>query len=106
MRNFVKKTVAGAALGGAVLFTAGVGVAVADPTPTPPPTQAGLVNVTIGNVNVAAKVSVDAAAAVVANACGLDLPAVNALVYNVSQTGAPTTVCEQSTGPVTVTKVA
>ncbi|OBG27865.1 hypothetical protein [Mycobacterium sp. 852002-51057_SCH5723018] len=100
MRNIVKKTVAGAVVGGAVLFTAGAGVAGADTA------QGGLVNVTIGNVTVAANVTVDAAAAVVANACGVNLPNVNALVYQVSQTGAPTTVCQQSTGPVTVTKVA
>ncbi len=100
MRNLVKKSVAGAVLGGVALLTAGIGVAGADTT------QIGLVNVSIGNVNVAANVNVDAAAAVVANACGVDLPAVNALVYQVSQTGAPTTVCQQSNGPVTVTKAA
>jgi hypothetical protein len=98
MGNIVKRTVAGVVVGGAALFTAGVGVAGADPV------QNGLVNVTIGNVTVAANVSVDAAAAVVANACGVNLPNVNALVYQVSQTGAPTTVCQQSTGPVTVIK--
>jgi hypothetical protein len=77
--------------------------------PAPPPatvTQVGLVNVYIGTALVAANVNVDAAAAVVANACGVDLPAINALVYQVSQSGAPTTACTQSTGPVTVTKAA
>ncbi|MBW0018706.1 MAG: hypothetical protein JO236_14340 [Mycobacterium sp.] len=100
MRNIIKRTAACAVLGGAVLVTAGVGDAYADPV------QGGLVNVNIGNVTIAANVTVDAAAAVVANACGVDLPNVNALVYQVSQTGAPTTVCQQSNGPVTVTKVA
>ena len=77
--------------------------------PAPPPatvTQVGLVNVYIGTALVAANVNVDAAAAVVANACGVDLPAINALVYQVSQSGAPTTACTQVTGPVTVTKAA
>src|SRR6201993_4154231 len=77
--------------------------------PAPPPatvTQVGLVNVYIGTALVAANVNVDAAAAVVANACGVDLPAINALVYQVSQSGAPTTACTQFTGPVTVTKAA
>jgi hypothetical protein len=101
MRNFATKAAASAVLGGAVLFTAGGGVAAADTTP-----QTGLVNVTIGNVNVAAQVTVDAAAAIVANACGINLPNVNALVYQASQTGAPVTICEQRTGSVTVTKVA
>jgi hypothetical protein len=119
MRNIVKKAAASAVVGGAALFTAGVGVAAADPTPTPAPTpapapapapvtvaQTGLINVYIGNADVVANVNVDAAAAVVANVCGLDLPAVNVLVNQVSLTGAPTTVCQQSTGPVTVTKAA
>ena len=100
MRNLIKKAVAGAVLGGAVLLPVGAGVAGADTA------QGGLVNVTIGNVNVAANVTVDAAAGIVANACGINLPAVNALVNQVSQSGAPTTVCQQSTGPVTVTKSA
>jgi hypothetical protein len=125
MRNLVKKAAASAVVGGAALFTAGV--AAADPTPTPTPTpgptpatatatapatapptvtQIGLINVYIGSATVVANVNVDAAAAVVANACGLDLPAVNVLVNQVSMTGAPTTVCQQSTGPVTVTKAA
>ncbi len=96
MRYIVRKAAVGTLLTGAALFTAGVGFASAD--------QVGLVNVNVGNVNVKANVTVDAAAGVVANLCGLDLPAVNALVYQVSQTGAPTTVCQQSTGPVVVTK--
>ena len=99
----VKKTVACTLLGAAGLLSCGVGVAGAD---NPTTTQIGLVNVWIGNVNVAANVNVDAAAGIVANACGLDLPAVNALVYQVSQSGAPTTACNQSNGPVTVTKAA
>ncbi len=120
MRNIVRKAAASAVVGGAALFTAGVGVAAADtPTPTPTPTpapatgpgpatvtQTGLINVYIGTASVAANVNVDAAAAVVANVCGLDLPAVNVLVNQVSLSGAPTTVCQQSTGPVTVTKAA
>lgn len=96
-----KRTAVGTFLTGAALFTAGVGVANADNN-----TQVGLVNVIVNNVTVNANVTVDAAAAVVANLCGLDLPAVNALVYQVSQSGAPTTACNQSTGPVVVTKAA
>jgi hypothetical protein len=102
MRNIINAAAAGTVLGGVVLAT-GVGAANADPTQV---TQVGLVNVSVGNVTVNANVTADAAAAVVANLCGLDLPNVNALVYNVSQTGAPTTVCQQSTGPVVVTKAA
>jgi hypothetical protein len=101
MRNIVKRTAVCTLLTGAALSTVGLGVANADNN-----TQVGLVNVIVNNVTIKANVNVDAAAAVVANLCGLDLPAVNALVYNVSQTGAPVTACNQSTGSVVVTKSA
>ena len=100
MRYIVKNVAVGTLLTGAALFTAGVGVANADNT------QVGLVNVMVNNVVVNANVSVDAAAGVVANLCGLDLPSVNALVNRVAQTGAPITACQQSNGAVTVTKAA
>ena len=109
MRYTIKKVAVSTLLSGAALFAQGVGVAYADttqPSPTTPNSQAGLVNVLLNNVVVNANVNVDAAAAVVANLCGLDLPSVNVLVNQVSQTGAPTTVCSQSNGPVTVVKAA
>ena len=99
MRYMVKKATVGTLLTGAALFTAGGGVANAD-------TQIALVNVSLNNVTVNANITVDAAAGVVANLCGLDLPSVNALVNRVAQTGAPITACQQSNGAVTVTKAA
>ena len=109
MRTTIKKVAVSTLLSGAAVFAQGVGVANADttqPSPTTPNSQAGLVNVLLNNVVVNANVNVDAAAAVVANLCGLDLPSVNALVYQVSQSGAPVTACQQSNGAVTVTKSA
>ncbi len=77
MQNIMKKTAAGAVMGGSLLFT-GMGVAQA----APPQIQDGLVNVAVGDVTVLRNVQVEAVAQVLADVC----PNVNVEDVNVLAT--------------------
>jgi xanthosine utilization system XapX-like protein len=97
MQNIMKKTAAGALMGGSLLFT-GMGVAQAAP---PIVTQDGLVNLNIGDVTVLQDVEVAVVAQVVAQVCDIDVDA--AVLGEVNSTGEPQTVCTiQDLGPITV----
>lgn len=64
----------------------------------------GLVNVAVGDVNVARNVDVAVAADVVAQVCGLEVGPINVLATQVDLGGAPVTVCDADTGPVRITQ--
>jgi hypothetical protein len=64
-------------------------------------TQDGLVNVNVGNVNIARDVDVGVAANVAAEVCGVNVGPVTALATNVDTTGTAAAVC--TTGGQVVT---
>jgi hypothetical protein len=101
MQNIMKKTAAGALMGGSLLFTGGMGLAQAAPLNV----QDGLVNVGLGDVTLLENVNVGVAANVVAAICGLQVP-VNADVLSqvtaVDESSTNDTVCEVAGGPVEV----
>lgn len=88
--SFVKNAAAGAVLGGAVLFTAGLGVANAQPVETTPD---GLVNIAVGDSTILQGVPTDAAAATAGAICASAPEDVNALAQQVDADGADQTVC-------------
>ena len=88
--SFVKNAVAGAVLGGSVLFTAGLGVANAQPVETAPD---GLVNIAVGDTTILQGVPTDAAAATAGALCGSAPEDVNALAEQVDADGTDQTVC-------------
>jgi hypothetical protein len=98
MKNVVKRTAAGAVLGGSLLFT---GMGVADAAP-PINLQDGLVNVGVGNVTIAKNVDVGVAAQIIAAVCGTNVDA--AVLGTVDQTGNPQTFCSLPGGPLSVTQ--
>jgi hypothetical protein len=98
VKNTVKRTTAGAVLGGSLLFS-GMGIANAAP---PVNLQDGLVNVGVGNVTIAKDVTVGVAAQVLAAVCGTDVTA--AVLGEVDQTGTPQTFCDLHSGPLAVTQ--
>ena len=67
--------------------------AAAGPAAAATTTQDGLVNVNVGNVNVARDVDVGVAANLVANVCGVNVGPVQALASQVDATGTATAVC-------------
>ena len=82
--SFVKNAVAGAVLGGSVLFTAGLGVANAQPVETAPD---GLVNIAVGDTTILQGVPTDAAAATAGALCASAPEDVNALAEQVDADG-------------------
>jgi hypothetical protein len=66
MKEIAKRVTAGAAMGGALLFTAGMGVASAQP---PVVVQDGLVNLALGDITILEDVDVAVVANVLANVC-------------------------------------
>ena len=98
MQNIMKKTAAGALMGGSLLFT-GMGVAQA----APPQIQDGLVNVAVGDVTVLRNVQVEAVAQVLADVCpNLNVEDVNVLARQVDADGGsqPVANCTAFTQPV------
>lgn len=67
MRNMVKRTAAGAVLGGSLLFTGGLGIATAIPASE---INDQLVNLAIGNGNVLRDVNVEVASQIAGLLCG------------------------------------
>ena len=96
--NHAKKIAIALAMGSAVMFTpmssASAQTSVGD----------GLVNVAVGDVNVARNVDVAVAAEVAAQVCGLEVGPVNVLGTQVDLGGAPVTVCDSDQGPVQITQ--
>jgi hypothetical protein len=90
------KRIFAAATASALLAGSAAGPAAAATT-----TQDGLVNVNVGNVNVARDVDVGVAANVAANVCGVAVGPVQALASNVDATNNVATVC--TTGGQAVT---
>jgi hypothetical protein len=88
MQNIVKKTAAGALMGGSLLFT-GMGVASAQPLNL----QDGLVSLAVGDVAILNDVNVGVAAEVAAAICGISVSDVNALGTQVEADGGQKTVC-------------
>ena len=66
--------------------------------------QSGLVNVSIGDVNVLNNARIGVAAQVAASVCGVNVGPVAVLAANTAATGAQHTVCDTANGPVTLTQ--
>ena len=91
------RVLVGSLLLGASLFAA---------VPAASAQQAGLVNVSVGNVNILNHVPIGIAEQVAASVCGVSVGPVAALAANVVQTSTTRTVCNTSNGPVKVSPVA
>jgi hypothetical protein len=64
--------------------------------------QDGLVNVFVGEVNVARNVDIGVAAQIAAQVCGVSVGPVAVLGRAVDRSGATRTVCQSDQGPVTI----
>ena len=98
MRAFTKAT-AGAVFAGSLLFAGGMAPATAAP---PIVVQDGLVNVSVGDIEILNDARVGVAAAVAANICGVKVGPVAVLATQVDRTGVSQTVCETDQGDVTI----
>ncbi|WNG93969.1 hypothetical protein [Mycobacterium sp. ITM-2016-00318] len=98
MHNIMKKTAAGAVMGGALLFTGGMGLATAQPVQV----QDGLVNLAIGDVALLNDLDVAVAAQIAAAVCGLDVGPVAVLGEAVAAGGPEEVVCTNNLGPITI----
>ena len=88
------------------IATLGLGAALAFAAPeTAQAQQAGLVNVEIGDVTILRNVSVNLAAQVVANICGVAVGPVALLAANVVQTQRTETVCSPRQGDIEIAPV-
>jgi hypothetical protein len=89
----------------ALFATALLGVGIAAPASAQNNSnQRGLVNVSLGNVNVLNNAHVGVAAQVAATLCGINVGPVAVLAANTAATGAQHTVCDTAQGPVTLTQ--
>jgi hypothetical protein len=100
MKSTVKSASAGAVMGGALLFSAGLGVANAQPLNL----QDGLVNVAVGDVTILEDVNVGVAATVAAAVCGINISDVNILAEQVDADDGQQTVCDVPGGDVILTQ--
>ena len=100
MKSIVKRASAGAVMGGALLFSAGLGVANAQPLNL----QDGLVNVAVGDVTILEDVNVGVAATVAAAVCGINISDVNILAEQVDADDGQQTVCDVPGGEVILTQ--
>ena len=98
MTNIVKTTAVGAAIGGSLLFTAGLGIASAPPQTAPD----GLVNVSIGEAGVLEDVKATDAAQIAAGVCDIEVGPVNALAESTDAKGTEQSVCTNSLGSVLI----
>ena len=95
----IKKTCA------ALFATALIGVGIAAPASAQNNSnQRGLVNVSLGNVNILNNAHIGVAAQVAAAVCGINVGPVAVLAANTAATGAQNTVCSLPTGNVTLTQ--
>jgi hypothetical protein len=103
MRNIVKNVAAGTAIGGSLLFTAGLGISSAQPLNL----QDGLVNLAVGDVTILENVNAAVAANVAAAICGLEVVdnvpiAVLAEDVDAGDEGETRTICNVNGGPITI----
>lgn len=94
MKSIVKRASAGAVMGGALMFSAGMGLAQAQPLNL----QDGLVNLAVGDITVLEDVNVGVAADVAAAICGVNVlngADVNVLAeqLDLAEDGKSETVC-------------
>src|SRR4029078_6940084 len=82
------KVLGAAVVGGALFISSFTGAGAAPNT-----FQDGLVNVNVGNVNIARDADIGVAAQVAANVCGVKVGPVAILATQVDASGAPRTVC-------------
>lgn len=99
MRAFTKAT-AGAVFAGSLLFAGGMAPATAQPIVV----QDGLVNVSVGNVEILNDARIGVAAQVAAQICGVKVGPVAVLAAQVDRSGATRTVCTTNQGPVTISQ--
>jgi hypothetical protein len=97
MRNILKTTAVGAAVGGSLLFT-GLGIASAQPETAPD----GLVNVSIGEAGVLKDVKAVDAAQIAAGVCDMEVNQVTQLAEPTEADGTEQTVCTNSLGSVLI----
>lgn len=93
MKSTMKQMTVGAALGGALLFSAGMGIANAQP-------RDGQVDLALGTAGVLEDVPIGAAAQVAAGVCDTDLGQITTLAETVDANGAQTNVCNNTVGAV------
>ena len=93
------------AIGVATLaIAAGTAVATTAPAEAQTTQQDGLVNVSVGNVNVLNNANIGVAANVVAQVCGVSVGPVAVLAEQVDRSGQTATVCQAPSGPVTISQ--
>lgn len=100
IRTHLKRTAVGTAVGGSLVFAAGLGLAHAEPAPPPPPAPDGLVNVVVGGTVLLDSVPVAQATQSVTGSCALPDAAVSAMVAQVDATGVNQTACSTAEGDV------
>jgi hypothetical protein len=99
MQNIIKKTAAGAVMGGALLFTGGMGLASAQPLQL----QDGLVNLAVGDVTILEDVNVGVAATVAAAICDVaDVGSINVLAEAADSGTTSDSICTVPGGDVTL----
>ena len=92
------------AIGIASLAMAAGGALVTTGTADAQTQQNGLVNVSIGDVNILNDANIGVAANVAANICGVKVGPVAVLGQAVDRSGTTRTVCMTDNGPVTITQ--
>lgn len=103
MHNIMKRTAAGAAVGGAMLFTGGLGLASAQPVQL----QDGLVNVALGDITVLEDVNIAAAVDAIVGVCpNVNVENVNVLADQVDRDGGTEQVadCTAFEAPINITQ--
>lgn len=99
----IKKT--GAALFATAILGVGIGGPLAESAAAQNNSnQSGLVNVSVGDVNVLNNARIGVAATVAATICGVNVGPVAVLAANTAATGTQNTVCDTASGPVTLTQ--
>ena len=96
MMTSMKALAVSAFMGAAVVFTP------VSPVAAQTTVGDGLVNVAVGDVNIARNVDVGVAAQVAAQVCGVDVGPVAILAQQVDASGKKATVCKTDQGPVTI----
>jgi hypothetical protein len=100
MRNVITRVAAGAAIGGSLLFTAGLGLAGAQPDNSNNKGQDGLVNVSIGNIGVLQDVTAASAAQIAAAVCNTEVGPVTTMAEAVDVDGGTKAVCTNNLGAI------
>jgi hypothetical protein len=105
MGNIVKRATAGAALGGSLLFAAGLGIAYAQPDTAPNTADDDLVNLSLGDAGVLEDVNVTSAVQIASAVCsGIAVPQVTTSADGVDATGTEAAVCTNNLGAITISQ--